>query len=309
MDCIGLTKSIRTDCDNPIITGVNDRIFMYNFDDIKGVVRDGDNELIIESITLKAVKASGVAQITAYADLLEGTPDTIEVNGVTFTAQAGPATLGDPVFQADVSNAATAASLVAQINSNVGASADVKATLDTSDNTKVNIVAKVGGVGGNAITLTYTDNGAAIGATVTGTGTLAGGAASASAFEYIGKNNSNEPLTTMEKTRYNEAHLHEVRIKVFSNDPDVKKELQNGTKTKKVVVVQNNDGDFEVYGIGQGLVVKEMVRNPLDAETGGAWDILLGSDDNVSKEPRIPETYFDTDFDTTLTNLQAQVLD
>lgn len=309
MDCIGMTKSIRTNCDDPIITGVNDRLFMYNFDDIKGVVRNVGNDLIIEEIILKAIKAKGVIQITSFADLLEGTPDTIEVNGVVFTAQAGPATLGDPTFQADASNAATAASLVVQINSNVTASADVKATLDSSDNTKVNIEAKVGGTAGNAITLVYTDNGAAIGATVTGTGTLSGGAASASAYEYTGKNNSNEPMSTMEKTRYNEAHLHEVRIKVFSNDPDVKKELQNGTKTKKVVVVQNNDGDFEVYGLGQGLVVKEMVRNPLDAETGGAWDILLGSDDNVSKEPRVPETFLDTDFDTTLTKLQAQVLD
>ena len=119
-----------------------------------------------------AVASSGTATITAFADLLEGIPDTIEVAGTVFTAQAGAATPGDPTFQASVDEDTTAASLAAQVNAHAAASLLVSASPAAA---VVTFSAVEPGAAGDALTLAYTDNGAAIGASVSGAGTLAGG--------------------------------------------------------------------------------------------------------------------------------------
>lgn len=119
-----------------------------------------------------AVAATGTVTITDFADLISGTADTIAVAGVVFTAQAGAATLGQPVFQAATDNDATAASLAAQINAHATAGALVTAV---ATGPAVLITADIEGTVGNSYTLVYTDNDTNIGATVTGAGTLTGG--------------------------------------------------------------------------------------------------------------------------------------
>ena len=118
-----------------------------------------------------ATAATGTVTISSYADLLVTTPDTIEVAGVVFTAQAGAATLGTATFRAATSNDATADSLVAQINSHAVASLKV---LAEADGAVVTITALDTGKAGNAFTLVYDDNGAEVGASVSGA-TLTGG--------------------------------------------------------------------------------------------------------------------------------------
>ncbi len=127
----------------------------------------------------------------------------------------------------------------------------------------------------------------------------------AEAFAYTGRNHSNEPDYSMERSRYQETFMHQVRFKVFSDAPDIKKELEAMAKVKLVAILQTATGRFEVYGLYQGLRLKELTRNPMDMETGGAFDLLLGSDDNVSKEPHMPATFFDTDFATTKAKVDA----
>jgi hypothetical protein len=79
-------------------------------------------------------------------------------------------------FQAATSNAATAASLAAQINAHAAAGILVRAT---AIGAVVNIVALHGGTAGNSLALAYTDNGGGnIGATKSGT-VLSGGVANA----------------------------------------------------------------------------------------------------------------------------------
>lgn len=123
-------------------------------------------------LRLRAAFATGEVVITSYANLVSGTADTIEVAGVTFTAQAGAATLGTATFQAATSDEATAASLAAQINGHATAGAAVTATVDGDT---VTITAKSAGEAGNDITLDYTDNDTNVGATVSGAGTLEDG--------------------------------------------------------------------------------------------------------------------------------------
>lgn len=124
---------------------------------------------------IELAQATGTVTITSYANLVSGTPDTISVAGVTFTAQAGAATAGAATFQAATSDEATATSLAAQINAHATTSALVEAEADGDE---VLITAKESGVDGNDIAVSYTDNDTNVGATLSGLsdGKLSGGA-------------------------------------------------------------------------------------------------------------------------------------
>ena len=107
-------------------------------------------------------QAYGTATVTSFANLLTGTPDTVTVGGVVFTAQAGAATPGAAVFQAATSNDLTASSLAAQINAHATLAPLVLATVVGA---VVTVTAKAVGVAGNLIGMAYTDNGANVGIT------------------------------------------------------------------------------------------------------------------------------------------------
>ena len=120
--------------------------------------------------------AYGTVTVTSYADLLTTTPDTVVVAGVTFTAQSGAATLGQPVFRAATSNEATATSLAAQINAHADASELVVAE---AVGAVVTITYIDVGYEGNDIGLAYNDLGSGnIGITLAhlSAGKLSGGA-------------------------------------------------------------------------------------------------------------------------------------
>lgn len=110
--------------------------------------------------------ARGIVTITNYSNLLTTTPDSITVGATVFTAQSGAATLGTTTFRAATSNDATAASLVAQINSHATASTLVVASAVAA---VVTLTAKSNAVAGDTIAMAYTDNGGGnVGATVSG---------------------------------------------------------------------------------------------------------------------------------------------
>lgn len=127
------------------------------------VIRSGERV----PVRLALKRATGLITITSFANLVSGTDDVITVGATAFTAQAGAATLGQPTFQAASSNNATATSLAAQINAHATAGALVYAIASSAT---VRLYSKVAGVGstgtGNDIALTYTDNDAQVGATL-----------------------------------------------------------------------------------------------------------------------------------------------
>ncbi len=99
--------------------------------------------------------------------------NTLVLNGITFTAVAGAATLGVAEFSIDTSDAATATSLAAQVNAYVDPAINGRVTALVIAAGVVTFIALAEGTSGNSITLTATATRLA----VTGSGFLAGGAA------------------------------------------------------------------------------------------------------------------------------------
>lgn len=108
-------------------------------------------------------KATGNFTITSFSDL---SADVFDVNGVAFTEGVD--------FGASVDEATTALALAVAINNSPNPLVD-GIVIAQAVGAVVNITAVAGGLAGNSITLSYTDNGTA-GATVSGA-TLSGGTA------------------------------------------------------------------------------------------------------------------------------------
>lgn len=127
-------------------------------------------------------RSTGTVTITNVANLVSGTADTVTIGGQAFTAQAGAAAAGDPVFQATGTTAQTATSLATQINAHVATAAKVYAVANAAI---VTLYAVVEGAGtGNDVTTTYEQLGTGTGATVE-QAALAGGSNTISDIAYI----------------------------------------------------------------------------------------------------------------------------
>lgn len=132
----------------------------------------------------------------------------------------------------------------------------------------------------------------------------------ARAFKFEGKNSSIEPRGALVRQRYSEVYDHEITFKAFDNGADVKKNLQ-GAVTKKVVAIVENrfkgstgDAAFEIYGLIAGLQANTLERITADADTQGAYNVVLASSE-FEKEPNLPATFFDTDYATTKAIVEA----
>lgn len=149
--------------------------------DVATVMEENQNQFFtvlissdFDSGDIEETQAQGVFTVSSYANLVSGTPDTVTVAGVAFTAQSGAATPGTATFRAATSNDATAASLATQINEHATTKALVVASVV---NAVVTVKAKNAGSGGNDIAVSYTDNDTNVGGAWTGLsgGKLAGG--------------------------------------------------------------------------------------------------------------------------------------
>lgn len=124
--------------------------------------------------TVTGARARGEIEVTSYDALVDGSADDIDVGSTTFVAQAGAATPGDATFQAASSNAATAASLAAQINAHATAKTEVRAR---AVGNFVYLEAVQPGTAGNSLALVYTDNNPSSAGIAVSDATLEGGTA------------------------------------------------------------------------------------------------------------------------------------
>ena len=62
----------------------------------------------------------------------------------------------------------------------------------------------------------------------------------------------------------------------------------------------NADSVFEVYGLNRGLEAQSITRSPVDTESGAAFVVEMATPDDGGNEPVPVESYFITDYVTTL---------
>jgi hypothetical protein len=125
-------------------------------------------------VLLNKIAATGTITITSYANLVNAGDDALNIAGTVFTAKASPS--GANQFLAATSNGATRDALLAKIQAHPDLVGVITAA--ASSTAAIIITAVTTGTAGNSLVLTYTDNGTAtVGATVSGSGTLAGGIA------------------------------------------------------------------------------------------------------------------------------------
>jgi len=122
-------------------------------------------------------------------------------------------------------------------------------------------------------------------------------------YSYQGKNNSVMPRYEFIKNTFSEDYNHEVNFKVFDVSPEIKLQLEKMAKGSFVAVTMNKykgtggNAAFEVFGAEAGLVLTQNVREITAVETGGAFDLILKSNENAL-EPHLPKTVFLTDYST-----------
>ena len=129
-------------------------------------------------------------------------------------------------------------------------------------------------------------------------------------FSYQGKNNSIGPKYEFIKLTYAEVYNHEINFKVFDVSPDSKTELEAMAKGSMVAIVNNRykgtDGNaaYEVYGTDSGLEMSQNIRDIINQENQGAFDVIIKSNE-TSPEPHMPKTFFITDLATTKAAVDA----
>ena len=99
---------------------------------------------------------------------------------------------------------------------------------------------------------------------------------------------------------------HMVNFLAFDITQEAKDNYEKMGLTKMFAIVENKNAPgngnsvFEVYGGGVGLEAATITRTPNDTETGGAFSIGLLTPEAEGKEPKMPQSFFKTDYATTL---------
>lgn len=130
------------------------------------------------------------------------------------------------------------------------------------------------------------------------------------AYYVDGKNNSNAPSYALIKQAFADVYDHLFGFKIFDLSNAAKAEIQAMVGGKYVVIWENNfrgstgESAYEILGAGVGMEFKTNTRDPLSADTQGAYDLSMGSPE-ASKEGKMPLAFFDTDYATTKTAFEA----
>ena len=109
-------------------------------------------------------------------------------------------------------------------------------------------------------------------------------------------------------------YLHTVNFLAFDISQEAKDNYEKMALGKLFAVIENKNAlgnansVFEVYGIQVGLEAGAITRIPADTETGGAFTISLITPEAEGKEPKMPQSWWDTDYATTLAKVEALLI-
>ena len=131
------------------------------------------------------------------------------------------------------------------------------------------------------------------------------------AFAFQGVRQSLQPSYEFIPQQVSVGYDHIINFLVFDISQEQKNNLMKMALSKMVGIVENlkNPGNansvFEVFGLGVGMEIITNSRINADLETAGAFSINLKTSDNEGKEPKMPASWFDVDFDTTKAKVDA----
>jgi len=123
------------------------------------------------------------------------------------------------------------------------------------------------------------------------------------AYQIDGINNSIRPTATLVQLTFKKMFDHMVQMIGFDISPTVKKSLTEGLEGRYVIITENlfkgtaGNSAFEIYGLTVGLELTVLSKDPNNQDTQGGFDFTFAT--NKNKEPRMPLTFFDTDYATT----------
>ena len=125
-------------------------------------------------------------------------------------------------------------------------------------------------------------------------------------FAFQGVRSSNVPDITLNADPL--GFIHQIDFKVYEVDADQKVNLQAMAATKTFCIYQNpndtslGDAVFEVMGVNSGMEMSTLSRQP--ASKDGSYAIQNRTPE-LASETSLPNSFFDTDFATTLIKIDA----
>jgi len=132
------------------------------------------------------------------------------------------------------------------------------------------------------------------------------------AFEFEGIRRSLRPESAFVPQTVSVGYDHTINFQVFEITQEQKDNIEVMALSRMVAIIQNSNSPgngnsvFEVFGKDVGMEVQGgPMRLNTDLETNGSYTIALRTSDESGKEPKLPTSYFDTDFATTKAKVDA----
>ena len=128
-------------------------------------------------------------------------------------------------------------------------------------------------------------------------------------WKFEGFRQSARPQYEYVRQQFSTAYNHIIDLQVFDITADQKKNLEAMALAKIVAIVQNLDKTdtvpYEVYGLDVGLEINTLTRIAADLETAGSFSLQLMTPEDAGKEPKMPPSWWDTDYATTKAAVDA----
>lgn len=123
-----------------------------------------------------------------------------------------------------------------------------------------------------------------------------------SGYAFDGFKNSNVPSCEKKSATSGQALWHHMlNFFIYENTQLAKNNIEKMGNGTYVAIIQNSKVDeqaFEILGLGNGLYLQDGVINKKD-ENNGAYNLVMKSDETIG-EAKLPQTFFITDYATTL---------
>lgn len=130
----------------------------------------------------------------------------------------------------------------------------------------------------------------------------------AAGYKYETFRNGVESQVTVNQNSYLTRFAHQVLFRSFVKTQDVKDQINALANARVVAIVKNvsnyeEDVKFEVFGLGNGLVLTDLQAVSTDAD-GVVYAVTLASEESAL-EAQLPASFFDTSLEQTETAIEA----